>query len=184
MSSTLTGKPVAGRRIEFTYYRDLKLPDPPAHPGIITDLMLNQGGCVKVRLDGERSTLHIPANYQGLRYLDEVVVPVPELPMGRFIPVASDTNGFYDKEDVLLATIGEDGEDLVLITTDRAKAISAAIAYLNEMEVDTQYVRFEAIEAYWAVFEWQPEDSECPWSVAWPATEADDQALHIYYLPA
>ncbi|MFD0509400.1 hypothetical protein ACFQ0G_53840 [Streptomyces chiangmaiensis] len=36
----------------------------------------------------------------------------------------------------------------------------------------------------WAVFEWEPEDSECPWTVRWDAVEGDDQAVRIYHLPA
>jgi hypothetical protein len=34
------------------------------------------------------------------------------------------------------------------------------------------------------VFEWEPEDAESPWTVSWDAAEGDDQAVHIYYLPA
>src|SRR5205823_1111058 len=102
MTSTLTEKAVVGRRITFTYYRDLDQPGPPAYPGIITGTQPGySGGLVaRIRLDGKRSNLAIPVDYEGLTYLDEVV-PVPELPMGRFIPVASDENGFYEKAGVL-----------------------------------------------------------------------------------
>lgn len=183
MSSTLEDLAVVGRRIAFTYYRDL--PDGPAHPGIITGRFPSQGASVNVelRLDGMRHSLHIPPNYQGLRYLDEVV-PVPALPMGRFHPFRSDSNGFWEKEGVLLAAVGEDGEDLVVITDDRDQAIAAARAYLQEVDVDLDYVDLDDIRAHWAVFEWEPEDAESPWSVRWDAEEGDDMAIRIHYLPA
>lgn len=184
MSSTLETKAVTGRRITFTYYRHLA--DGPAHPGIITgtETAVNGALLARVRLDGTRSTLTPPVDYEGLTYLDEVV-PVPELPMGRFTPEASDANGFWEKEGVLLAAIGEDGEDLVIITGLREEAIAAARAYLDDQAwVDLDYVDFDDIRTHWAVFEWEPEDAECPWIVHWDAQESDDQAIRIHYLPA
>jgi hypothetical protein len=181
MSSTLTEKAVVGRRITFTYYRDLQLADPPAYPGIITGLVPEQGASLKIRLDGRRSTLHSPPDYQGLRYLDEVVA-VPELPMGRFTPTADDLEGVW--AGVPVCSIGEDG-DLIALTGGREKAIAAVRSYLDDQAwVDLDYVDFDDIRAHWAVFEWEPEDAESPWTVNWDAAEGDDQAIRIHYLPA
>jgi hypothetical protein len=138
---------------------------------------------VKLRLDGTRNSLYVPPNYQGLRYLDEIG-PVPELPMGRFIPEASDSNGFYMQAGSLLAAIGEDGEELVIVTDDLAKAQAAATAWAKETGLDLDYLGLEDLDPRWVVFEWEPEDAECPWTVSWEASEGDDQAVHIYYLPA
>lgn len=178
MSSTLTEKAVVGRRIELTYYRDLEKDNAPTHPGIITSI---GQGSVWIRLDGKRYSLHARSNFQGLRYLDDVV-SVPELPMGRFQPAAGDMLGVW--EGVPLSTIGEDGEDLILLTTDREKAAAAAIAYDREVGVDVDCVDYGRLRACWAVFEWEPEDAEFPWTVRWDASDDEDQAVHIYYLPA
>ncbi|WP_399559507.1 hypothetical protein OIA45_48775 (plasmid) [Streptomyces chartreusis] len=183
-TNTLTEKAVAGRRVEFTYHRDRGLPNPPTYPGVITGTEPGASGrlLARVRLDGTRSNLHIPVDYEGLTYLDEVG-PVPELPMGRFTPVASDPYGFYKKAGVLLATIGEDGADLVVITDDPEIARAAARLYDTEIGVDVDSVNYGAMAPKWAVFEWEPEDAECPWTVSW-ASQGDDQAVHIYYLPS
>lgn len=184
MTSTLTEKAVAGRRVTFTYHRDRGLPEPPAHPGVITGTEPGASGrlLARIRLDGTRSNLHVPVDDEGLTYLDQVG-PVPELPMGRFVPVPSDTNGIWEKEGVPLALIGEDGEDLILITDSAEKARTAAMAYATEVDWDLDYVDFDSLQPYWAVFEWEPEDAECPWTVSW-ASKGDAQAVHIYYLPA
>lgn len=188
MTSTVMEKAVVGRRVQFAYHRSLH--DDSAtlyHPGIITGTEPGLSGCLRarIRLDGQRSTLSIPVDYEGLCYVDEVV-PVPDLPMGPFTPVADDRMGFYEKAGVLLATIGEDGEDLILIAGPgrQEKAIEAAARYLDSVGVDIHYVNFDAVRPYWAVFEWEPEDAESPWTVRWDAAEGDDQALHIYHLPA
>lgn len=180
MSSTLVEKAVVGRRIELAYYRDLKNDgaDATYHPGIITGV----DGGVWIRLDGTRCNVRSPIDYEGLRYLDDVV-PVPDLPMGPFTPAADSEHGFYEKAGVLLATIGEDGEDLVILTDDRAKAAAAAAAYDAEIGLDLDSVDYGALRAKWAVFEWEPEDSESPWTVRW-ASEGDDMAIHLYFLPA
>lgn len=185
MTQTLETRAVAGRRIEFTYFRDLELPDGPAYPGIVTRTGTGHSNrlLAQIRLDGKRSTLTIPVQYEGLRYLDEVV-PVPDLPMGRFTPVADDMNGFYEKAGVLLAAIGEDGEDLVIVTGEMAKARAAAYAYAEEIGIALDSVDVDDLRAHWAVFEWEPEDAEYPWTVRWDAAEIDDQAVHIFYLPA
>lgn len=184
MTSTQTEKAVVGRRVTFTYHRDRGLPDPPAYPGIITSTEPGLSGCLLavIRLDGHRSHLHIPVDYEGLTYLDEVT-EVPDLPMGRFLPVADDRHGLWEYEGVLLATVGEDGENLVLLTDDPAKARAAATTYLTETGVDLDYVHFDSMRALWVVFAWEPDDSEYPWTWS-DASEDDDQAVHVYYLPA
>jgi hypothetical protein len=48
---------------------------------------------------------------------------------------------------------------------------------------DFDAVAAAAVRAFWAVFEWQPEDSEMPWIVRWPA-DGEDCAVRIHYLPA
>ncbi|MBE4761808.1 hypothetical protein [Streptomyces caniscabiei] len=186
MSSTLTEKAVVGRRIEFTYHRGLtdNRADLQAQ-GIITAAEPGYNGALlaRVRLDGHRSNLHVPADYEGLTYLDEVV-PVPELPMGPFTPVADDTNGFYEKAGVLVAAVGEDGEVLIVLTDDPAKARAAASEYAEWFGLDPDYVDQKDLSPRWAVFEWEPEDSESPWTVRWDVTETDDHAVRIYHLPA
>ena len=186
MSSTLTEeRAVVGRRVTFTYYRDLGHPDVPAYPGIVTGTEPGYSGnlLALIRLDGTRSTLSIPVTYEGITYLDEVV-PVPDLPMGRFIPFASDQNGFYEKAGVLVAAIGEDGEDLIVVTDSVAKAREAVTEYAEWTGLDPDYMGLHHLRPYWAVFTWEPEDAESPWIVNWAAAEGDDQAVHIYYLPA
>ena len=173
-------KAEVGRRIMLTYYRDLDTTPPVEHPGIITGILGKQADAVRIRLDGTRCNLHAPSDYRGIRYLDEVT-DVPDLPMGRFIPAESDINGFYLKAGVLVATVGEDGEDLVIITDDQTKAETAATAWAEETGLDPDYV--EDLRAQWAVFEWEPEDAESPWTVTWDASKDDDQAVHIYHLP-
>jgi hypothetical protein len=180
MASILTEKAVVGRRILFTYYRDLKRPDAPAHPGIITGLVPTQGASLKIRLDGKRSSLHSPPDYEGLRYLDEVLDPVPGLPMGRFHPTPDQLNGVW--EGVPVCWISEDG-DLILLTTDRDAAVRAATANFTEVGVDPAYVDFEGLQLVWAYFEWQPEDADSDWRVRF-TSEGDDQAIQLYYLPA
>ena len=180
MNSTVTEQAVVGRRITLTYYRDLRLPNPPAHPGIITSVTQDQAS-VRIRLDGKRYNLAARADYQGLTYLDQVV-DVPALPMGRFTPTAADMLGVW--EGVPLSPIGVDGEDLILLTDDPAKAQAAAVAYDREMGVHPDSANYDRIQACWAVFEWEPEDSETPWTVRWDAAEGDDQAVRIHYLPA
>ena len=179
MSSTLAEKAVVGRRILFTYYRDLKRPNPPQHPGIITALLLNQGSCGKIRLDGKRSSLHIPPHYQGLRYLDEIVL-VPELPMGRFTATAEHLGGAWAGVPVCCL----DSEDVIALTDDLDKARTAVTAYLKETGWDINYVDLDRLQPRWAVFEWQPEDSDAPWTVRWDVSEGDDMAVRIHYLPA
>jgi hypothetical protein len=176
MTSTLTDKAVVGRRIIHDHAsRKAKL------PGIITRLNDGFGGGFFIRLDGDRSSILVPTKFVWrITFLDEVV-DVPELPTGRFQPTSNDLEG--DWEGVPLCTVSEDGA-LVLLTTDRNKARTAATAYFTEIGVDLDYVNFDYLKLRWAVFEWQPEDAETDWHVRWDASEGDDQAIHLYYLPA
>lgn len=177
---TLAKKAVVGRRVELTYHRDLNVPDAPAHPGIVTSVS-DDLASLSIRVDGTRYNLHARTDYEGLVYLDEVV-PVPALPMGRFTPTTADMFGVW--EGVPVSPIGEDAEVLILITDDREKADAAAAAYAHDMGIALDVIDFECMEACWAVFDWEPEDAECPWAVNWRAAEGDDQAVHIFYLPA
>ncbi|MGX1220388.1 hypothetical protein [Streptomyces ambofaciens] len=186
MTATVEDLAVVGRRIEFAYHRSL-IDDTATLwlPGIIagSERGLNGSPLARIRLDGRRSTLTIPVAYEGLRYLDQVV-PVPELPMGRFLPAVDEQNGFQEKAGVVLASIGEDGEELVFLTDDPAKARAAALAHARDTHLDVDYVDLDALTARWAVFEWEPEDAECLWTVRFDATEDDDKAVRIHYLPA
>jgi len=187
MTATQTTHPLAevGRRIEFTFYRELGRDDATAHPGVITALVPNQGASVKIRLDGHRSSLHVPPNYEGLTYLDEIG-PVPELPMGAFTPTADDFGGSFH-HGVPVCQF-EDGAALAL-TADIEAAVAALNAYVRDMvgalyipDIDT--VTADRLQACWAVFEWEPEDSEPAWTVRWDAAEDEDHAIRIHYLPA
>jgi hypothetical protein len=187
MTSTLTEQAVAGRRVEFMYYRDL--PDGPARPGIITGTApgIGDGLLAVVRLDGKRSALDVPVDYQGLTYLDEVV-PVPDLPAGPFIPTAAHPDGFQEKADVLVTAVGEDGEDLIAITTDRSAAVTALRAWAVHLGYDVDYLDFDRMTARWGVFDWEPVDPEHPyradhWFVSWDAQESDTGSVHIFHLP-
>jgi hypothetical protein len=181
MTSTLTEKAVIGRRVQFAYYSNLQSDSETVwHPGIITAIEpgLTNVMLASIRLDGERrSGLHIPTDYEGMRYLDQVV-PVPELPMGRFTPTADDFGGDWEGVPILQC----ESEDIVILTDDQARAAVALHAFCQDMLIDREYL--PAMQSRWAVFEWEPEDAEIPWTVNWDAAEGDDQALHIYYLPA
>jgi hypothetical protein len=175
-TTTLEDLAVRGRRVELALLRDKD----NYLPGIITNVPGDQDA-LWVRLDGKRYNLPVRPDHPYLRYLDQVQ-PVPELPMGPFTPSADDMVGVW--ESVPLSTIGEDGEDLILLTDDRDKAVAAARAYDREVGVDIHYVDYGRMKAHWAVFTWEPEDAEVPWTVRWDAQEGDDQAVRIHYLPA
>lgn len=183
MSSTLTEKVVVGRRVAFTYYRDLKRPNPPEHTGIITALVPDQGASLKIRLDGQRTSLHSRPDYQGLRYLDEVITPVPELPMGRFTPTLAELGGEWAGVPVCLLESDIGSEHVIALTGDLDAATTAVIAFLSQTGWDLDYVDLDRLKPRWAVFEWQPEDSDTPWTVRWDAAEGDDNAVRIHYLP-
>lgn len=185
MTTTLEGKAVTGRRVEFRVHRSVNDDRADVYvPGIITKTETSALGTLlaRVRLDGQRSYLTLPADFDGLRYLDEIA-EVPELPMGPFTPEADESNGFWTYAGVLTAPIGEDGEALVVITTELAKARAAAYAFAEDNDLDPDYVDIDELQGRWAVFEWEPEESESPWSVRWDASQGDDHAVHIYYLP-
>lgn len=183
MSSTLTEKAVVGRRVEYLVHRS----DTDVYtPGIITSINTTDNGAklIRVRLDGQRSNMLMPADMDGLRYLDQVE-PVPGLPMGRFHPNPDDLEGQW--EGVPIYSFGEDGQ-LIALTGELEDAVAAMNAYQRDMsgclyspEDDT--VTDDDLVAHWAYFEWQPEDAECPWLVHW-THEGDDQAIQLYYLPA
>ena len=179
MNSTLTEKAVVGRRVELALYRDKN----NYRPGIITDITSDESA-LRIRLDGTRYNIPTRTDPPYLRYLDEIVTPVPALPMGPFLPEASNANGFWEHNGVLWTTIGEDGDELLLLTDDRDKAVDAAMGYLNAAQVDVACVHFDSMRPLWAVFEWQPEDAEMPWLVRWDAAEGDEHAIRIHYLPA
>lgn len=179
MNSTLKEKAVVGRRILFNHAS--RGPDQPA---IITRLKEEGFGAgFFIRLDGQRSQAWVPDKFMWrVTYLDQVV-PVPELPTGRFQPTVDDLEGEW--EGVPLCTVSEDG-DLVLLTTDRKAAVRAATAYFTEIGVDPDYVNFDRMVQRWAVFEWEPdpENADADWFVRWDARKDDDQAVHVYLLPA
>ena len=188
MTTTQTEQPraVRGRRVQLIRYRDLKIPGDHAYPGIITDTEDGFGDTILavIRVDGDRSTLRVPTDYEGLTYLDEVT-DVPDLPMGRFVPTAEQLEGEW--EGVPICSLNEDG-DLIALTNDHDRAVAAMNVYRRAMggclynpEFDT--VAPDRLKAQWAVFEWQPEDSDLDWLVTW-AAEGDDQAVQLYYLPA
>ena len=182
MTTTQSVYPKAhtGRRIAFTRFRDL--PNGPQHQGIITGINPDEPvSSLLIRLDGTRRNLHVRPNYEGLTYLDEVV-PVPDLPMGAFTPVANDMNGFHEHAGVLVTAVGEDGENLVVLTDDKDEAYATAVGYGPDLGFDPDYFDREDMQARWVVFEWEPEDSDCSW-VMNPAAQGDDHAVHVYYLP-
>ncbi|MFF1298205.1 MULTISPECIES: hypothetical protein [unclassified Streptomyces] len=185
MTTAIDARAVPGRRILFTRFSDLDKPD-AAKPGVITGLVPEQRSSVQIRLDGSRSTLHAPPDYQGLTYLDETG-PVPDLPMGRFTPTVDEMEGEW--EGVLLCSIGEDG-DVIALTDNHEKAVRAITVYRREMAGCVYDPEFDAVDpddvkAWWAIFEWQPEDAEMPWTVHWDDDlEGTDHAIRIHHLPA
>ena len=176
MSSTLTEKAVVGRRIIHNHRsRKQKV------PGIITRLNEGESGGFWVRLDGDRHTFFVPPKFVHLVTFLEEVTEVAALPMGRFQPTVDQLEGAW--EGVPVCTVSEDG-DLILLTTDRNAAVRAATAYFEYAGVDLDYVHFDSLALRWAVFEWEPEDADTDWTVRWDAREGDDQAVHVYLLPA
>lgn len=180
----LPAEAVVGRRVAFTYYRDLRNVSPD-QVGVITAIDTEEPSRIlKIRLDGSRSNLHVQPDYEGLRYLDQVG-PVPTLPMGRFIPSTKDVGFDYEYEGVLVVEF-EEG-DMAALTADREKATAAAATYLREVAglEDESDVRDEtdSLRPLWVFFEWEPENAECAWRMH-AASEGDDQAIQVHYLPA
>ncbi|MEU9998074.1 hypothetical protein [Streptomyces sp. NPDC050848] len=182
-TTTLPAEAVVGRRVAFTYHRDLKKPG-NALPGVITDIDTEQRAALRIRLDGSRSNLHVFPDYEGLQYLDQVG-PVPDLPMGPFKPSSQHPGMDFEYDGVLVIEF-EEG-DMVAITDDLAKAEAAVATYLREQAgVDDETDIREALadlQPQYAVFVWQPEDSECAWLMN-DADEGDGKALKVHYLPA
>jgi len=181
MTTQTTEKAVVGRRVTYSYTSDKT-----QRPGVITGTETATNGVllVMVRLDGARSNMHVPADHENLIYLEEVG-PVPELPMGRFHP-STTSLGFDFQYDGVPVCGFEDG-DAVAVTSDRARAEAAVATWMRESEgVEDEHTIRESLgwmKPQWVVFEWEPEDAECVWLMN-PAAEGDDQAVHIYYLPA
>lgn len=174
MPTTLQQKAVVGRRVEFAYYRD----QDTYLPGIITAITTDPAS-LRIRLDGARSNLPCRHEYKGIRYLDEVG-PVPDLPMGRFHPTFRDFDGStYAEVPVCMF----DDEDIVILTADPDAADAALAAYCKTQDMDIEYLDQERLETHWAVFTWEPEDADCPWLMTL-ASEGDDMAVQIHYLPA
>ncbi|MFF8610850.1 hypothetical protein ACF06X_33630 [Streptomyces sp. NPDC015346] len=173
---TLPPAAVVGRRVELAYYRD----QDTYLPGIITTIT-DDPASLRVRLDGLRSTVACRADYEGLRYLDDVT-PVPELPMGRFHPTVSDFDGATYAG---IPVCQFEDEDIVLLTADPAAARAALLAYFQDqgMDPDSGFHDPDGVELRWVVFEWQPEDAECPWLMTFDV-EGADMAIQIHYLPA
>jgi hypothetical protein len=170
MPTTTVPLAVVGRRIEFAYRsaRDTWL------PGIVTEVNPPH---ILIRLDGKRSTIQMPASHHRLRYTD-TVIPVPDLPMGRFVPTGADMHGRFAGVPV---TEFEDG-DIVLVTGDREAAIKALAEYCAYVGMEFVDLDLDSLEAVWRTFEWQPEDAEHQWVMS-TAAEGDHMALLVHYLP-
>lgn len=181
-TASLEDQAVTGRRVLFTYHRELGTG--PEHPGIITGLEDGYEGTrlALIRLDGTRSTLSIPTDYEGITYLDQVV-DVPALPTGSFIPVADDKNVVQEHDGVLYAQTGEDGEYLVVVTDDLEAAKNVARHHAKSIGLALTEDDLEAFDAEMSTFVWEPENAECPWVVG-PAQDGDENAVHTFTLYA
>ncbi|WP_306317283.1 MULTISPECIES: hypothetical protein [unclassified Streptomyces] len=175
-TQTLTAGP--GRRIVFSGFAS----DPTPRPGVITGV---DGDALLIRLDGTRYNLRIvpdrlPAT-KHLHLLNEIG-PVPDLPMGPFAPTADVRNAIYELDGVLYATVGEDGESLIVVTDDLdvAKTVARHHAKATDLVLDDAVL--EGFEAEWSQFVWTPEGSLCPW-VLMPASKDDEYAVHVHCLP-
>lgn len=73
--------------------------------------------------------------------------------------------------------------DVALLTADGNAARAALAAYATAMDLDLELMSVDRLTARWAVFTWQPENAECPWAMHF-ASEGDDMALPVHYLPA
>ncbi|MFE9855574.1 hypothetical protein [Streptomyces sp. NPDC005780] len=173
MPDTLNAQAVVGRRVEFAYYRD----QDTYLPGVITEIA-DDPASLRIRLDRDRYPVACRPDYEWIRYLDDVV-PVPDLPMGRFTPTAADFDGRYASIPVVQFEEGE----IVLLTADNIKAGEALAEFAADMQIAPDYADPADLVLRWVVFEWQPEDAECPWLMSFADADAD-HAIHIHYLPA
>jgi hypothetical protein len=177
MTTSLTAEP--GRRVIFTGYAS----SPTPYPGVITGI--DETGAYLIRLDGERSNLWIHPDVlpdtKSLQLLDEIG-PVPELPMGPFAPIADIRNAIYEKGGVLYAVIGEDSEDLIVVTEDLDVAKGVARQHAEDAGLALDEVALEKFSPEWSQFVWEPEGALCPW-VWTPASKDDEYAVHVYRLP-
>ncbi|MFF6903460.1 hypothetical protein [Streptomyces hydrogenans] len=183
MPEPLPAQAVVGRRIAFTHHRDLNKASRDQH-GVITGIDTEQRAALRIRLDGARSNLNVTPDYEGLHYLDEVV-PVPELPMGRFQPSTGQPGMDYVYDGVLVVEF-EDG-DMVAITGDRAKAEAAVATYLREQagiddEGDIRHALGDLVDRD-VFFAWEPEDADCAWFMH-PADADPTDVMNVHYLPA
>ncbi|MFD5975535.1 hypothetical protein [Streptomyces bacillaris] len=177
--ATLPAQAVIGRRVEFAYYRD----QTTFLPGTITAIT-DDPASLRIRLDGKRNNLACRPDYNGIRYLDQVIA-VPDLPMGRFTPTGSETG--FDHAFDGVAVVEFEAGDMAALTPDRAKAEAAIATYLREvlgME-DESEIRDEVAELRLrsVAFEWQPEDADADWHMD-DAEPNTDHAVQVHYLPA
>lgn len=179
MTTTPTLSAEPGRRIIFSGFAS----DPTPRPGVITGIA--DTGALLIRLDGMRYSLHIVPerlpDTKCLHLLNEIG-PVPELPMGPFIPTADDRNGIYEHHGVLYAAIGEDGEDLIVVTEDLDVAKKIARHHAESTDLDLDDEALEDFRGEWSQFVWEPEGALCPW-VWTPASEGAEHAVHVFSLP-
>ncbi|MFZ3592271.1 hypothetical protein [Streptomyces sp. BH104] len=169
---------VPGRRIIFSGFAS----DPTPRPGVITGL---DGDALLIRLDGTRYNLHIvPAllpDTKHLHLLNEIG-PVPDLPMGPFTPTAHVRNSIYELDGVLYAAVGEDSEDLIVVTDDLDVAKKVARVHAENTDLDLDDTVLNGFRGEWSQFVWEPENAECPW-IWTPASKDAEHAVHVYYLP-
>ncbi len=101
----------------------------------------------------------------------------------RFRPVQDDDLGFWQHDGTVYATVGEDCENVLILTADQDTAMKVAAAHFHDVGIDLADVDFDAMRALWAVFEYMPETPDYLWQWS-PAAEGDDQAVPVHYLPA
>jgi hypothetical protein len=181
VTTALENLAVVGRRVEYRVHRSTVDDRADVYaPGVVT---FAADPIVKIRLDGQRSSIAMRADCDGLRYLDEVG-PVPALPMGRFQPDTRQPGIDWAHDGVLVVEFDEG--DMAAITGDRDKAEAAVATYLREhCGIDDETTisdELAELKPQWVVFEWQPEDAECAWLMNC-AGRGDEQALQVHYLP-
>lgn len=169
--TTSTPQPVPGRRITYTHpITEQTL------PGIIT--AIDEGNLLRLRLDGHRVTITQPNSSDRVVCLEEMgTLPVPD-PAGRFTPIPEEVTGVWERVPVHQFDTG----DIIAITDDQDAATAAVTGLLADAGHDPSSLDLTGLEAVWEVFEWQT-DGDYPW-LMFAAMEGDDQAVHLYRLPA